>query len=100
MALLVAASLRTLLPDPRAVIVAGVKMPETPVGSPLTVNAIAALNVEFRLVVSVTSFEFPPAVMLMEVAPAPSANVGVASTVTEIDTCCLVEPLVAETVAE
>jgi len=92
-------SLRTLLPDPGAAIVAGVKAPVTPVGSPVTEKATAASKVEFGVVVSVTVLELP-AVTLREADPETSANVGVASTVTESDTWCVVEPLAADTVAE
>jgi hypothetical protein len=44
LALLAAVSLRTLLPDPGARRVAGVKAAETPLGSPVTEKPTAALK--------------------------------------------------------
>lgn len=99
LALLVAVSFRTLFPEPGAAIVAGVNAPETPVGNPVTENATAALKVEFGVLVNVTVLE-PPAATLTDVVPEVNANVGAASTVTEMVACCLVEPLVPATVAE
>jgi len=87
-----------LLPEPGAAMLAGVNAAVTPLGNPVTVKAMAALKVELGVVVSVTVLEAPPAVTLREVAPEARANVGVAATVTESDTCCLMAPLAAETV--
>lgn len=100
LALLAAVSLSTVLPDPGAAIVTGVKVPVTPAGNPVTVKAIAALKVEFGVAVIVTVFAEPPASMLTELDEDPRLNVGAASTVTESVICCLVVPLIAVTVAE
>jgi len=91
--------LRTLLPDPGADSVAGVKAPETPLGNPVTEKATAALNVEFGVVVNVTVLD-APTTTLVEVAEGTRVNVGAGATVTESATCCFTEPLVADTVAE
>jgi hypothetical protein len=99
LALLVAVSFRTLLPEPGAAIVAGVNAPETPAGNPVTENATAALKVEFGVLVNVTVLELAAAT-LTEVAAEVKANVGAASTVTEMVACSLVDPLVPATVAE
>ena len=70
-----------------------------PVGNPVTVKVIAALNVEFGLVVSVRLLE-APAATLTDVAEAASVKVGAGDTVIESTFCCLIDPLVAEIVAE
>ena len=100
LAVLAAVSLSTVLPDPGAAIVTGVKVPVTPVGSPVTAKAIAALKVEFGVAVIVTEPELPLASMLAELDEDPRLKVGVASTVIGRVICCLVVPLVAVIVAE
>lgn len=71
----------------------------TPSGRPVTVSVMAALNVEFGVVVRVTVCE-PPATTLMEVAEAPRVNVGAGATVTERVRVCFTVPPLAATVAE
>jgi hypothetical protein len=93
-------SLSTVLPDPGAAMVRGVKVEVTPAGKPVTAKAIAALKVEFGVAVSVTEFAVPPACMPTEVDDGPRLNVGAGSTVKESVICWLVVPLVAVTVAE
>jgi hypothetical protein len=66
LAVLVAASLSTLLPDPGADSLAGAKVPETPLGNPVIAKATAALKppltVTFRVTLlfdpSMTETEF------------------------------------------
>jgi hypothetical protein len=60
---------------------------------------MAALKVEFRVVVSVRVCEVPAAT-LSEVAEDATINVGVGETVTESDAVRFTEPLLAATVAE
>src|SRR5580704_5062721 len=59
MTLLLAASLRTLLPDPGAGSVTGVKLPDTPPGNPVTEKATAALKPPLIVTFSVTLWFAP-----------------------------------------
>ena len=70
----------------------------TPAGSPVIVNVMAALNVEFGVVVSVNVLDAPGAT-LREVTDDASVNAGTAGTVTDSAAVCFVEPLLAATVA-
>jgi len=70
-----------------------------PVGNPVAVRVMAALKVEFGVVVTVRVLEAPTAT-LEEIAEGARENVGAGATVTESDSCCFTEPLVADTVAE
>jgi len=69
-----------------------------PLGT-VTARVIAALKAEFGVVVMVKLL-LAPAVMLMEDTDDVSANVGAGATVTESETVCFTEPLVAATDAE
>jgi len=69
-----------------------------PVGT-ATARVMAALNVEFGVVIMVKLL-LAPAVMLIEDAGDVSVNVGARATVTESETVCFTEPLVAATYAE
>jgi hypothetical protein len=63
--LVVALSLRTLLPDPGAESLTGAKAAETPVGNPVTERATGALNPPLMLT-SKCALLFDPAVIEME----------------------------------
>ena len=60
-------SLRTLLPDPGAARLVGVKAAVTPLGNPVTEKATAALNPPLTVTFSVTLL-FDPAVTETELA--------------------------------
>lgn len=90
--------MRELLPEPGAPIVAGVKTAVTPLGNPVTDKLMAALKPEVGAVIRVSVFELPGATLRL-VAEGVSVNVGAASTVTEIEACSIVDPLVPVTVA-
>jgi len=70
-----------------------------PVGSPVTESVIAALKVEFGVVVNVRFLD-APAATLMELAEDTNVNVGAGATETATTAVCFAEPLVAATVAE
>jgi hypothetical protein len=70
-----------------------------PDGNPVAVKLIAALKLEFGVVVSVRLLEAPVA-RLAEVADGVRENVGAGATVIESAFCCFTDPLVAETVTE
>lgn len=70
-----------------------------PVGNPVAVKVIAALKLEFVVVVSVRALEVPAAT-LADVADGVREKVGAVATVIESTFCCFTDPLVAETVAE
>lgn len=70
-----------------------------PDGNPVAVKVIAALNVEFGVVVSVRLLDVPAAT-LADVVEVARVNVGAGATVTGSTFCCFTDPLVAETVAE
>ena len=76
MALLVAVSLRTLAPDPGADRVAGVKVAEIPLGSPVTEKATAVLKPPLTVTFRVTLL-FDPAVTEREFEEAVARNAGV-----------------------
>jgi hypothetical protein len=78
-------------------VLAGENCAVSPVGNPVTVNVMAALKVEFGVVVSSNEFELP-AETLVEVTEGAKVNVGAGAMVTAIETCCFMEPLVADTV--
>jgi hypothetical protein len=67
LALLVAAILRMLLPDPGAGRLVGVKAPETPLGSPVMDKATAALNPPLTVTVTVMLW-FDPVLTERELA--------------------------------
>ena len=75
-----ALSLRTLLPDPGAGKVAGMKVAETPLGNPVTEKVMPALKPPLTVVPRVTLL-FDPAVTetALEAAAAWNAGVAVAS---------------------
>ena len=75
LALLVAVSLRTLLPDPGAERVPGVSAAETPAGSPVTENATAALKPALTVTFTLMLW-FDPAVTEREFADIASWKVG------------------------
>jgi hypothetical protein len=70
-----------------------------PAGSPVTVMVTAELKLEFGVVVNVNVLDAPGAT-LMEVAATASVNAGAGATVSESDSVCPVDPLLAATVAE
>lgn len=65
--MLIAVSLSTLLPDPGALNVAGVKAPETPLGNPVTEKDTAALNPPLTVTLTLILL-FDPAVTPREFA--------------------------------
>ncbi len=71
----------------------------TPVGKPVTVSVMAALNVEFGVLVRVNVVD-APAATLREVTDDASVNRGNGATATGSDTVCFVDPLLATTVTE
>lgn len=70
-----------------------------PAGSPVTVMVTGELKLEFGVVVNVNVLDAPGAT-LMEVAATARVNAGDGATVIESDAACLVDPLLAATVAE
>ena len=75
LALLVAVSWRTLLPDPGAESVPGVNAAETPAGSPVTENATAALKPPLTVTSTLTLW-FDPGVTEREFADIAGWKVG------------------------
>jgi len=75
-AIAVAVSLTTLLPDPGAGSLAGVKTAETPLGNPVIAKATAALKPPLTVTFSVTLL-FDPSVTETEFAETAAWNAGI-----------------------
>ena len=78
---------------------AGKNCAVSPAGNPAMVSVTDELKVELGVVVSVRVLDAPEAT-LIEVAEEVSANAGAGAIVSESNSVCVTDPLLAATVAE